>query len=162
MERTLEPLTREGKHWDGGKYTALEIARTEMNLEVVSLLEKFIDNPSQTRCELRVKLGVFDALAAEYFAIVVFFCDDLLQIKPFLTTTTTAEPDTTAAVRFFGVISKLPMELQMILYHRAAGSLKQNILRKDSEIAFKSLASTLLLLSSQVVSCLFLLFAIVF
>jgi len=103
-------------------------------------------NPRQTRHQVRMGLRLWDEVAADLFAIVVFFCDDLLQIQPFLTTTT-AEPDTTAAVRFFGVISKLPMELQMILCHRAAGSSKQNILRKDSEIAFKSLASTLLLLS---------------
>jgi len=33
----------------------------------------------------------------------------------------------------------------MILCHRAVGSSKQNILRKDSEAAFKSLAWVLLL-----------------
>jgi len=29
-----------------------------------------------------VKLGVLDALAAEVFALTVFLCDDLLQLKP--------------------------------------------------------------------------------
>ena len=38
------------------------------------------------------------------------------------------------------------MELQMILCHRVVGSMKQNILLKDSEAAFKSLAGILLLL----------------
>jgi len=37
------------------------------------------------------------------------------------------------------------MELQMILCHRVVGSMKQNILRKDSEAAFKALARILLL-----------------
>ena len=35
------------------------------------------------------------------------------------------------------------MELQMMLCHRAVGSTKQNILHKDSEAAFKSLAGVL-------------------
>jgi len=37
------------------------------------------------------------------------------------------------------------MELQMILCSRAVGSMKQNILRKDSEAAFKGLAKFLIL-----------------
>ena len=47
------------------------------------------------------------------------------------------------------IAAKLPMELQMILCHRAVGSMKQNILRKDSEAAFKSLARILLLPQSE-------------
>ena len=37
----------------------------------------------------------------------------------------------------------LPMEVQMILCHRAVGSAKDGILSKDSEAAFKSLGKTL-------------------
>jgi len=35
------------------------------------------------------------------------------------------------------------MELQMVLCHRIVGSTKQNVLRKDSESAFQSLAKIL-------------------
>ena len=87
---------------------------------------------------------MLDALAAEIFALTVFLCDELLHLKP--TLATTAATDT---LRFFSIISKLPMELQMILCHRVVGSMKQNILLKDSEAAFKSLARILLLPSSQ-------------
>jgi len=97
-------------------------------------------NPVLTRYELRVKLGVLDALAAEIFALTVFMCDELLQLRPSLITSS-SNP---AVVRFFTLASKLPMELQMILCRRAVGSMKQNILRKDSEAAFKSLARILL------------------
>ena len=84
-----------------------------------------------------MKLGVLDALATEVFALIVFLCDDLLLLKP------ASHPAAdTAAARFFAVASKLPMELQMILCHRVVGSMKQNILRKDSEAAFKSPASS--------------------
>ena len=48
----------------------------------MSVLERFMANPTQTRHELRVKLGVLDELAAEVFALDSFFlCDDLLQFK---------------------------------------------------------------------------------
>ena len=120
------------------KTTALEIARVNRRTEVVSLLERFMANPTQTRHELRVKLGVLDELAAEVFALTVFFlCDDLLQFKP--AAASDADP-----LRFFTIAKKLPIELQMILCHRVVGSRKQNILRKDSEFAFKSLARILL------------------
>ena len=127
---------RKGKHRDGREYTALEIARERNYTEAVSLLERFVANPAQTRYEVRVKLGMLDELAAEVFALTVFLCDDLLQLKP---------AADTGALRFFTIAVKLPMELQMILCHRVVGSTKQNILRKDSEDAFKSLARVLLL-----------------
>jgi len=88
---------------------------------------------------------VLDEVAADIFALIVFLCDNLLQLKPALTTTTTAETNPTAASRFFAIASQLPMELQMVLSHRAVGS----ILLKDSEIAFKSLAGKLLLSRSE-------------
>jgi len=69
----------------------------------------------------------------------VFLCDDLLHLKPALASTVAF----TAATRFFSIARSLPMELQMILCHRAFGSMKQNILRQDSEAAFKSLARVL-------------------
>jgi len=125
---------KKGRDWDNIEFTALEIARNRENSEVVSVLEKFIANPAQTRHELRVKLGVPDALAAEVFALTVFLCDELLQPKPV---------PHLAATRFFAIAAKLPMELQMILCHRVVGSMKQNILRMDSEAAFKSLTRIL-------------------
>jgi len=86
-----------------------------------------------------VKLGLLDELAAEVFALTVFLCDDLLKLKPATATTTT----TTTATRFFTVATRLLMELQMVLCRRTVGSMRQNILHKDSEVAFKSLASLL-------------------
>jgi len=127
--------------------TALEIAEERNKPEAASLLERFLTNPVQTRHELRVKLGILDELAAEVFALTVFLCDDLLQLKPAALAPATTPTAAAAATRFFTIASKLPMELQMILCHRAVGSMKQNILHKDSEATFKSLARTLLLLS---------------
>jgi len=73
--------------------------------------------------------------------LIVFLCDDLLQLKQASRPAATASA---AALRFFAIAKRRPMELQMVLCHRAVGSMKQNILRKDSEAAFKSLARILL------------------
>ena len=107
------------------------------------MLERFLANPALTRHEVQVKLGVLDELAAEVFALTVFLCDDLLHLKP-ASHPATPNPATTVATRFFTIISQLPMEQQMILCDHAVRSMKQNILRNDSEDAFKSLARTLL------------------
>ena len=130
---------QKGRHWRGHEYTALGIARKEEG-DIVLLLERFIANPFQTRHELRVKLGMLDELAAEVFALIVFLCDDLLQLQP----ASHPASDTSAAARFFAIAKKLPIELQMILCRGVVGSTKQTILHRDSEAAFKSLARILL------------------
>ena len=124
----LDP-DRRGKDWDNTDYTAIEIARYKTKTEVVSLLEKFMTNPTQTRHEIRLELSVTDALSTELFAMTIFLCDDLLRLKKACN----------SIIRFFCIINKLPMELQMILCHRVYGSYKENIKSKDSEPAFRSL-----------------------
>ena len=49
--------------------------------EVVTLLERFKENPEETRHQVRLEIGLVDELAAEMFAIVVFVSDELLQIN---------------------------------------------------------------------------------
>ena len=99
-------------------------------MEVVALLERFRANPIQTRHDLQMKLGLWDERAADLFALTVFLCDDLLQLKPELSTTTTDNNNyhaaaSAAATRFYVIASKLPMDLQMILCRRAVVSMKQ-------------------------------------
>jgi len=142
--RDLGDIKNKKGNWQDEEYSALEIAREFNNTEVVPELERFVANPAHTRHKVRVKLGVLDELAAEIFALTVFLCDDLLQLNP-----AALAPTTTTATRFFAISSKLPLELQMMLCHRAVGSMRQNILLKDSESAFKSLAMILLLPSQS-------------
>ena len=148
---------KKGKYWkDGEEYTALEIARKKESevlyealeiakedkwTDVALLLERFMANLSQTRHELRVRLGVLDECAAEVFALIVFLCDGLLQIKPAFPN---PAADPSAVLRFFVIAKSLPLDLQMVLCHRAVGSMRQNILHKDSEAAFHFLAKNLL------------------
>ena len=103
---------------------------------MVSLLERFKKNPDHTRHEVRVDLGWYNEPAAEIFAPVVFLSDGLLEIKG-------NQGENESAKKFFRISRRLPIELQMILCHRAAGSMGVNIPRKDSEVAFKSLARVL-------------------
>jgi hypothetical protein len=144
--RDLGDLNQKGSYGNNEDYTALEVARKNHHTEIGSLLERFMANPELTRHQVCVKLGLPDAFAAEVFSLIVFICDDLLQLK------TTSIANRTAivnAARFFTITSKLPMEVQMIVCYHVGGSMKHNILRKDSEPAFKSLARTLLFPQDQ-------------
>jgi len=118
-----------------GEYTTNAIGRAEKygKTEVVTLLERFKSDASKTRSEVRLELGLIDELAAEMFALVVFVSDGLLQIND----TTTP----TSAARFFSIAAQLPLELQMVLCFRQVGSDKEIVSGKDSEVAFKFLAT---------------------
>ena len=108
-------------------------ARKKGKAEVVSLLEKFKENPVETRHAVRIQVGWYDE-AAEMFAMVVFVSDGLLQIKA---------TSPTPAARFFNIVSKLPLELQMLLCFRLIGSGKDIIPYKERETAFKILVKKL-------------------
>jgi len=117
--------------WDD-KMDVIEFAKQREEIEMATLLERFKENPVETRHQVRVELGLVDEVAAEVFAMVVFVSDGLLQIKE----TTTTQP----AARFFKISTQLPLELQIVLCYRVVGSAKDIIAGKDSEAAFKSLA----------------------
>jgi len=93
-------------------------------------------NPARVRRKLQEKLHLPGARASEYFALVIFLCDGLLQLNPEAHTTST---------RFFALAQRLPMELQMILCHRILDSKRETIVAVDSEAAFKNLAKILFL-----------------
>jgi len=119
---------------DVHKTDAIGVAKQRGKTEVVTLLQRFTSDPTQTRHTMRVELGFLDDLAAEMFALVVFASDGLLQIND-----TTPSP----AARFFSIARRLPLELQMMLCFRQVGSCKEIIAGKDSEVAFKELARRL-------------------
>ena len=58
------------------------VSSSYLNEDIALLLEKFMVNPAQIRHELQVKLGLLDECAAEIFALTVFLCDGLLQLRP--------------------------------------------------------------------------------
>ena len=103
--------------------------------EMVALLERFKENMEETRHVMRTELGWYDEAAAEMFALVVFVTDEFLQVK---------DTPTTPPARFFNIVNQLPLELQMVICYRFAGSSKEIIPGHDSEVAFKELAQRLL------------------
>jgi len=114
------------------KTDAIGSAMKKGETEVVTLLERFKENPNETRHATRLELGLPDELAVEMFAMVVFVSDGLLQVK-----------DTTPAARFFSISTRLPLELQMVLCCRVMGSAKEIIRGIESEAAFKNLVKKL-------------------
>jgi len=124
-----------GKPGDVDNTDAIGVAKEEGETEAATLLERFRENPQEARHAVRVELGWYDEAAAEMFALVVFVLDGLLQIK---------DTTTTPAARFFNIAAQLPLELQMVLCFRQVGSAKEIFQGKDSEVAFKSLAKSLL------------------
>ena len=141
--RDLGDIMEKATHWgDGKEYLVIQVAKRNKKTKVVAVLERFMANPARTRHELRVKLDMLGMSAAEVFAVIVFLCDGLFQLKPALVALT---PAAAAASRFFAMAERLPMELQMVLCHRVLGSRKQNVLQEESEAAFKALAWSVLL-----------------
>jgi len=124
-----------GKPGDVDRTDVIGVAKKYDNTEVVTLLERFKENPEETRHAMRLEIGWYDDAAAEMFALMVFVSDGLLQIK---------DTKTTPAARFFSITRSLPLELQMVLCHRQVESDKEIIPGKESEVAFKSLAESLL------------------
>jgi len=102
-----------------------------------NLLRRFQTNPTLVRHEVHMNLQYSPALAVGFFAVVIFLCDGLLQLKP------NSAADVTPKTRFLAMACRLPMELQMILCHYAAESARDSIQAKDSEIAFQFLAKAL-------------------
>jgi len=77
-----------------------------------------------------MEFGLLNDLAAEMFALVVFFTDGFLQING-----TTPSP----AARLFSIAARLPMELQMVMCFRQLGSEKEIIPGAGLEMALSEL-----------------------
>jgi len=123
-------LGKPGLYWSD----AIGVAKERGETEVATLLERFKENPVETRYQVRMDLCLVDEMAAEIFALVVFVSDGLLQV------TQGDQSTLTFAVRFFSIASQLPLELQMVLCYQVVCSGKETILGKDSEVAFRELA----------------------
>ena len=118
------------------------------SLKAAVLVKSFRSQPERIRHEVRIELKLYDELAAEVFALVIFVCDGLLKIKedvvPKIMAAVAAVAATATAARFFNISSQLPIELQMMLCHRVVGSMKNNIrVNPTTEIAFRNLVEYL-------------------
>lgn len=112
----------------------IAIAKHEKNDAMVVLLERFQLEPERLIRELRVELEYYDRKAAKLFALVIFCCDDLLVVNG-----EQDDSDCKNHSRFFKITQRLPMELQMILCRRAVDSMRNVIIERHSEKAFRDL-----------------------
>jgi len=132
-----------GREMDLGKREneetdAIGVAKERGHTEVVTMLQRFKSDAAQIRHAMRVELGWCDELAAEVFALAVLVSDEFLKTKA------TCVKAGAKRTRFFKIAARLPLELQMLLCYRLAGSGKEIIPSTVSEVAFKSLAKSLL------------------
>jgi hypothetical protein len=133
--------------------TPLEMAVARKHPETVKLLTRLMMDENQTRHEIRLDFKLRPQLQAHLFALVVFICEGLLVLEaeplPLVPLMTKWGPmptwhPTYKRRRFFQLVTRLPMELQMLICNRANGSMRDNIPTGDSEPMFKLVAKVTL------------------
>jgi hypothetical protein len=97
------------------------------------LLDEYKKNPAGARFRVRLDMGRCDEVAAEFLASVVFLSDGLLRIAR----KAKGLPISKKARAFFRIARQLPLELQMILCYRAAGSGRSLIPGEAREDGFR-------------------------
>lgn len=125
---------REVKEEKYREYERLNMNQSINSNTLVALLNRFEADPIETRRKVRAELGITEQLAAEAFALVIFLCDGLFRLRE-----STPEEGISKSHRFFRIAQRLPMDLQMLLCNKHAGSMKTFILSRCRESAFKDL-----------------------
>jgi len=87
-------------------------------------------------------------VAADYYALIVFLCDGLLQIP-----NAPASPPLPEVTRFFSICKQLPLELQALVSLRAVEQTDTTLLSRQTEMAFRRLAKRLALKSEAKAPC---------
>lgn len=119
---------------------AIEVARMNNWVAVSLLLEVYQRDPKGVRLEMRKHLRQLDnAAAARIFAMMVFVSDGLLEIRR-LKAKEVPEKGFCRAARFFNILRKLPMDLQMLVSHQMVDSPRQNVTATDADVAIRALA----------------------
>jgi len=72
--------------------------------------------------------------AADFFALMVFLCDGLLRLKWRLRT------EGEKGARFFKIVQRLPLELQLVVSQRAVRCARNSVSGKEVDIALANLA----------------------
>jgi len=90
--------------------TAMQQAIAFGHLEVVNLIDIYEKNPVILRTRLRAQFGFHERDSAELFAAIVMLSDGYFKLNGL-----NNDPDHARLLRFFMLMSRLPMELQMII-----------------------------------------------
>jgi len=108
--------------------------RKENGPKCADLIDEYERDPVATRNRLRRQPGLREHFVGHLFALLVFHSDSFAVINE-----RTARSDTK---RFFGITSRLPLEIQMVLCNRIFGSTRDIILSRYSEPGFQLLTRT--------------------
>jgi len=127
--RDVNPEAR----WTGNNAKPAKVARQLNHLDIATLLEDFETNTLRVRHSLRKEFEIVEKEVSQVFALVIFVCDDYLKVRAHITR------DKSAA-RFFSIMSRLPIELQMMICNRLFRSENDLVLTKFTEPAFIQLA----------------------
>lgn len=128
-------LTTEDLGNSGDERTdAIGEAAREGKTAVALLLNRFQSDPRLTVFQTRAELGYPQAKAATLFGLIVFTCDGLLRISA------KSEKNEDGQRTFFAIACRLPLDLQMVLCNRVAGSGQSFIGGEDREGAYRLLA----------------------
>jgi len=114
--------------------SAIQVARDP---KIRQLILDYGMDAWETRRGLRTALGLFDENIAADFACTVLLCDAHLRLRA-------PVESRDARCRFFGVIARLPLELQMAVCHRRHGSPGDIICSRDTDAALIYVISLLL------------------
>ena len=126
-----------------GPCTAREMALRNGHRQIAELLDFFFLDPERCRHVSKVEYWMTQKeLASRQYAVTIFLCDGLLSVKA-------NTDDHDKRKKFFGMIQRLPMELQMLVCNLVYKSTDESILFKESEEAFRSLVFTLIIEESR-------------
>jgi hypothetical protein len=111
----------------------------EEKTKIRSLLSRYKEDPARTILDMKLEHPDAESISAWRFAYVIFCCDDLLKLKKSVFLAGRVD-----SLRFMRISIQLPIELQMLLCRRAAGSSLDSISSVAREEAFRDLAGELL------------------
>lgn len=97
-------------------------------------------DPREARMKLWRTIGIRESFIGTLFALIIFFTDGYVRLSP------SATP---AVARFFGICSRFPMEIQMLLCSRVFGSRNDIVRSSDSAPAFELLESSVVWLPKE-------------
>jgi len=128
----------------GGGYRIADRARETGHDAIADVIEEYEVNRGEVQRRLRNELGLGRSLAAVLYATVVMVCDGYFQlviVSGFASgqasdgVTATGVSDSLAR-RFLGIVTRLPMELQMVVCNQVYGLPDESILPELREAGF--------------------------
>ena len=112
--------------------------------DMIELLENFLQDQDNIRFKIQMELGMTKPIASKLFGMVIFLCDGLVLVKDHSSSSSQEENNETKSVKFFDIVQKFPMELQMMISNFAYGINEDLIKAADREKGLRDVARSFL------------------